>query len=62
MIHHSTEVKSVELYNITGKLIAKQTFDSVVVQMPISVGSKGIYLVRVLDSDNKIHTRKIPVF
>ncbi|WP_320113322.1 T9SS type A sorting domain-containing protein [Draconibacterium orientale] len=62
MIDHSTEVKSVELYNITGKLIAKQTFDSVVVQMPISVGSKGIYLVRVLDSDNKIHTRKIPVF
>ena len=62
MIDHSTEVKSVELYYITGKLIAKQTFDSVVVQMPISVGSKGIYLVRVLDSDNKIHTRKIPVF
>ncbi|WP_319226920.1 T9SS type A sorting domain-containing protein [Draconibacterium orientale] len=62
MIDHSTEVKSVELYNITGKLIAKQTFDSLVVQMPISVGSKGIYLVRVLDSDNKIHTRKIPVF
>ena len=62
MIDHSTEVKSVELYNITGKLIAKQTFDSPAVQLPISSNKKGIYLVRVIDSKNKIVTRKIPVF
>ena len=62
MINHSIKVKIIEVYNITGKLIAKQTFDSPAVQLPISSNKKGIYLVRVIDSKNKIVTRKIPVF
>ncbi|WP_297094454.1 T9SS type A sorting domain-containing protein [uncultured Draconibacterium sp.] len=62
VINHSIKVKSVEVYNITGKLITTQTFDSPMVKLPISVGRKGIYLVRVLDSKDKTFTRKIPVF
>ncbi|WP_321372374.1 T9SS type A sorting domain-containing protein [uncultured Draconibacterium sp.] len=62
MINHYTGVRSVEVYNITGKLIAKHLCNSSAVQLPVSGNKKGIYLVRVMDINDKTFTRKIPVF
>lgn len=61
-VNHSINLKSIEIFSITGKRIAKYTDNSATVDVQLPTDKKGIYLVRVVDVNDKIFTRKIPVF
>jgi len=61
-IDHNSKVKSVNVYFITGKLMINKKFNSPLVQMSIPNFQNGIYIVRVIDENNIIYSKKVPVF
>lgn len=61
-VNHFANIKNIDIYNLTGKLVTKYACNSTNAHVKLSTDKKGIYLVRVLDVNDKIYTRKIPVF
>jgi len=61
-LNHCVIIKNISVYSIAGKQLLNEEFHSSSVKMPISGLQTGIYIVRVIDENNRIFAKRVPVF
>jgi len=61
-ISHDAKVNTVILFDISGKMLMNRQFNNSAVQLPTDGLQNGIYIVRVIDENNRIVASKVPIF
>jgi len=59
---HDVKINTVIVYDISGKILMNRQFSSSTVQLPVNELQNGIYIVRVIDENNSVFAKKIPIF
>lgn len=54
-----TLLDNIEVYNISGELVAKEIINSAEFSLNVSNFAKGLYMIKIQAQDNKVFTRKI---
>lgn len=62
VIEHSKELKNIEFYDISGKLLIQKNIRHSSVDVPVDALKNGIYILRVQDEQQQIFTKKIVIF
>lgn len=55
------KIKSIELINVLGKRVAFYHFNKSIIKINVSELNSGIYLIQVIDENNKSETKKLVV-
>ncbi len=55
----NSTIEFVELYNMSGQLVAKEIINSMEFSLNVSNFAKGLYLVKIQSDDDRVFTRKI---
>ncbi|WP_167615905.1 T9SS type A sorting domain-containing protein [Maribellus sediminis] len=61
-IRHEAKINNVILFDISGKMLMNRQFNNTSVQLPTDGLQNGIYIVRIIDENNRIVASKVPVF
>jgi len=57
LVSFSADINTVEVYDLSGKLIISSSEQSISTELL----KQGIYSLRIIDADNKIHLQKLMV-
>lgn len=57
-VSHQKMIKTVQVYSLTGGLILSEKCNRETISLPVPTLQKGIYIVRVIDTDNISYTKK----
>lgn len=58
-LNNAGEIKIVEVYSVSGVLMKRQSCDQEVVQIHLPDLQTGVYIIKVIDNSNAVHTKKI---
>lgn len=57
----TNKIKSIELINVFGKRVGFYHFNKSIIKMNVSELNSGIYLIQVIDENNKSETKKLVI-
>jgi len=59
IINHTLTVKRISVFSITGKLVEERNFNSTSFRMLLTNINPGIYIVKILDENNRQYSKKM---
>ena len=62
IVNHTKVVKRISLFSVAGTILADQSFYSSSVRMKVNGMQPGIYVVRIIDENNRVYSQKIMNF
>ena len=62
IVKHDHPVKNIAVFNISGKMVLQQSFNSSNINTSMANLKNGIYIVRITDYQNQVFAEKVPVF
>ncbi len=62
IINHNQNLTNISVYNISGRIIHNQRFNSPQIRMAIPGIENGIYIVKIVDDNKQVFAKKIPIF
>ncbi len=57
----TNKIKSIEFIDVLGKRAAIYLFNKSIIKLDVSYLKSGIYLIQVIDENNKVETKKLVV-
>lgn len=59
ILKNNTVIKSISIYNLNGKLVHKEEYNSNTINVNLNQYNNGIYFVRIIDNNGNVTVQKI---